>query len=195
MMPVGILGGTFDPIHYGHLITAQAVKEIRNLEKIIFIPANISPHKIEIKSLSGEHRLKMLQLAIENISYFEYSDVELKRDSVSYTIDTLKKLRSKYDRMELIIGYDNIFDFNTWKNPDEILELVKLVVVRRKTSIEPKKKDKYFNSAIFVDTPTIEISSSEIRQRVINKLPINFLVPPKVNEYIEKFNLYKEENI
>ena len=194
MMPVGILGGTFDPIHYGHLITAQAVKEIRKLDKIIFIPANISPHKIEIKSLVKEHRLKMLQLGIENISYFEYSDLELKRDSVSYTIDTLKKLRSKYDQMELIIGYDNIFDFNTWKDPDEILELAKLIVVRRKTSIEPKKKDKYFNSAIFVDTPTIEISSSEIRQRIIEHLPINFLVPPKVNEYINKFNLYKEKN-
>ena len=194
MNRVGIFGGTFDPIHNGHLITAQAVKEIRNLDKIIFIPANISPHKIEIKSLSAEHRLKMLQLAIENVPYFNYSDIELKRDSISYTIETLRNLKTKYIQMELIIGYDNIFDFNTWKNPDEILELVKLIVVRRKTSIAPAKKDKYFQSAIFVDTPTIEISSSEIRQRVINEQPINFLVPPKVNEYIHKFNLYKERN-
>lgn len=194
MKPVGIFGGTFDPIHNGHLITAQAVKEIRDLEKIIFIPANISPHKIEIVSLSSEHRLKMVQLAIESIPYFDYSDIELKRDSISYTIETLRNLKKKYDKMELIIGYDNIFDFNTWKNPDEILELVKLIVVRRKTSIEPTKKDKYFHSVIFVDTPTIEISSSEIRQRVNNDQPINFLVPPKVNDYIHKFKLYKERN-
>ncbi len=195
MKPVGIFGGTFDPIHIGHLITAQAVKDLRNLEKIIFIPAHISPHKVEILSLSAEHRLKMVQYAIENIPYFDYSDIELKRDSISYTIDTLRSLKMKYEKIELIIGYDNIFDFSTWKEPDEILELSELIVVRRKTSVEPVKKDKYFHSAVFVDTPTIEISSSEIRQRVINDLPINFLVPPKVKEYIYKLNLYKEKSI
>ncbi len=193
MKPVGIFGGTFDPIHIGHLITAQAVKELRDLEKIIFIPAYISPHKIEIASLSAESRLEMIQLSIKDIPYFDYSDIELMRGSVSYTVDTLRSLKKKYSELELIIGYDNIFDFSTWKEPNEILGLAKLIVVRRKTSIEPVEKDKYFQSAVFVDTPTIEISSSEIRQRAANNLPIDLLVHPAVKEYIYKHNLYKEK--
>ncbi len=194
MKPVGVFGGTFDPIHIGHLITAQAVRELRKLEKIIFIPAFISPHKAEIKSLEGKHRLNMLKLAIESSSYFEYSDIELRRGSVSYTIDTLRELKNTYDQLELIIGYDNIFDFDTWKEPDEILKLTELIVLRRKTSVEPSKKDKYFRAAVFVDTPAVEVSSSEIRQRIANNLPVDFLVPPKVKDYIYKFNLYKEKN-
>ncbi len=194
MKPVGIFGGTFDPIHLGHLITAQAVLELRGLEKIIFIPAFISPHKIEIRNLEAEHRLNMVKNAISGISYFEFSDIEVKRESVSYTIDTLRQLKKEYQELELIIGYDNIFDFSTWKDPDEILKLAKLIVLRRRTSIEPAQKDKYFKSAIFVDTPTIEISSSEIRQRILNDLPIDFLVPTTVKDYIFKFNLYKEKN-
>ncbi|MDR3626054.1 MAG: nicotinate-nucleotide adenylyltransferase [Ignavibacteriaceae bacterium] len=194
MKPVGIFGGTFDPVHIGHLITAQAVKEIRDLEKIVFIPAFISPHKVDYNNISAEHRLKMVQLSTEDIPYFEYSDIEIKRESVSYTIDTLRELKKKYDKIELIIGYDNIIDFNTWKEPDEILKLADLIVLRRKTSVQPVTIDKYFHSAIFVDTPAIEISSSEIRQRVAGNMPIDFLVHPKVKEYISEFNLYKRNN-
>ena len=193
MKPIGIFGGTFDPIHLGHLITAQAVMELRALEKIIFIPAFISPHKVEIKNLKAEHRLNMVKLAISGIPCFEYSDIEVKRESISYSIDSLRELKKKYHQLELIIGYDNIFDFDTWKEPDEILKLAKLIVLRRRTSIEPLKKDKYFQSAVFVDTPTVEISSSEIRQRIENNLPVNFLVPPEVKDYIYKYELYKEE--
>jgi nicotinate-nucleotide adenylyltransferase len=194
MKPVGIFGGTFDPVHIGHLITAQAVKEIRNLEKIIFIPAYISPHKTEAEILSGEHRLNMVKLSIGNIPYFDLSDIEIKRESVSYTIDTLKELKKIYNKIELIIGYDNIFDFNTWKDPDEIMEIVDLIVLRRKTAVEPVTVDKYYHDAIFVDTPAIEISSSEIRQRAADKLPLDFLVHPKVKEYICNFNLYTKGN-
>jgi len=190
MKPVGIFGGTFDPIHTGHLITAQAVREIRGLEKIIFIPAFISPHKVEAVNLGAGHRLNMVRLSTEGIPYFDCSDIEIIKESISYTIDTLKEFKKKYNEIELIIGYDNIFDFNTWKKPGRILELAQLVVLRRKTSVEPVIVDKYYDSAIFVDTPTIEISSSEIRQRVTKNMPIDFLVHPKVKEYIYKFNLY-----
>jgi nicotinate-nucleotide adenylyltransferase len=193
MKPVGILGGTFNPMHTGHLITAQAVREIRNLEKIIFIPAFVSPHKVESDILAAEHRLNMVKLSIQNIPYFDYSDIEIKRNSISYMIDTLTVLKNKYDNIELIIGYDNIFDFNTWKESDRIIELAKLVVLKRKTSVQPETSDKYFRSAIFVDTPSIEISSSEIRQRIADNLPIDFLVHPKVKEYIYKFDLYKKD--
>ncbi len=192
MSSIGIYGGTFDPIHNGHLITAQAVKEIRNLDKIIFIPAYISPHKTNKISEKQSHRINMVKLAIEEFPCFEYSDIELKAKSISYTVKTLEALKKKYKKLELIIGYDNIIDFHTWKNPDKIINLAELVVLRRKTNDKKIEKDKYYKAAHFVKTPVIEISSSEIRNRIKTDLPIDFLVPKKVKEYICKFNLYKE---
>ncbi|MHB8851792.1 MAG: nicotinate-nucleotide adenylyltransferase [Ignavibacteriaceae bacterium] len=193
MSTVGIFGGTFDPIHTGHLITAQAVRELRGLDKIIFIPAFISPHKTEIPTLSPEHRFAMVKLAIKNIPYFDFSDLEINTATISYTIETLRVLIKKYNKIELIIGYDNILKFSSWKEPDEILKLAKIIVLNRKLTQEPIDKDRFYNSALFVDTPTIEISSSEIRERVSKNLPLNFLVPEEVQKYIYHFNLYKEK--
>jgi len=192
MSKVGIFGGTFDPIHLGHLITAQSVREIRNLEKIIFIPAFISPHKSDVKTTSAEDRSNMIKLAIDGIPFFDYSDIEIKKGGVSYTIDTLKELKKIYNEVEIIIGYDNIFSFHTWKEPDEIMKLAKIVVLKRKSSHPPQFEDKYYHQAVFVQTRGIEISATDIRERVKNEMPINFLVPPAVMEYIYKHNLYIE---
>ncbi len=194
MSAVGIFGGTFDPVHLGHLVTAQAVREIRKLEKIIFIPAFISPHKTEVHVLEAAHRLNMLKLSLTGTDSFEYSDIEIKKEKISYSIETIRELKAKYRKLELIIGYDNIFDFRTWKEPDEIIKFVKLVVLKRRTSIEPDYKDKYYQSAVFVETPTIEISSSEIRRRVSKGLPIKYLVTDKVRKYITENNLYTEKD-
>lgn len=191
-MKVGVFGGTFDPIHYGHLITAVAVKEIRGLDKIIFIPSFIAPHKLDILSSFPEHRLEMLKRAIKEVPYFDYSDFEIKKKGVSFTIDTLKFLKNKYNDIELIVGYDNLLEFSTWKDPGEILKMIKLVVLKRKVQKEPVEKDKFFYSSEIIETPTIEISSTKIRKRVRDNLPINFLVPDSVLEYINKFNLYKD---
>lgn len=193
MSTVGIFGGTFDPIHNGHLITAQSVKELRNLEKIIFIPAYISPHKQHAKASGAQHRLNMLKLAIENIPFFECSDFEIKQHTISYTIDTLREFKKYYDKIDLIIGYDNIFQFHTWKEPDEILKLANVVVLKRKSSHPINYVDKYVESANFVETRGIEISATDIRNRVHAGLPIYYLAPEKVLEYINKNNLYKEE--
>jgi nicotinate-nucleotide adenylyltransferase len=168
-MAVGIYGGTFDPVHVGHIITAQRVLEKRKLDKIIFIPAYISPLKTDKKYAPPEHRLNMLKLGLEETDNFITSDIELKRKNISYTIDTLKELKKTYDEIELIIGYDNLLVFHKWHKPDEILELCKLVVLHRK----------------------VEISSTEIRERIENNLPIDFLVPLKVKEYIYNNGLYK----
>lgn len=192
MSKVGIFGGTFDPIHLGHLITAQSVREIRNLEKIIFIPAFISPHKSELKTSSAEDRLNMIKLAIDGISFFDYSDTEITKGGVSFTIDTITELKNTYDNLEFIIGYDNIFQFRTWKDPDEIMKLTKIIVLKRRSSHPPQFKDKYYNQAVFVETRGIEISATDLRERVRNGLPINFLVPPKVMEYIYNHKLYIE---
>jgi nicotinate-nucleotide adenylyltransferase len=190
---VGIFGGAFDPVHLGHLITAQSVKEIRKLDKIIFIPAYISPLKTDYEHTSSIHRLKMLQLAAEQDENFIVDDFEIKNKEVSYTIETLQYLKGKYQKLELIIGYDNLLLFEKWKSPDEILNLADLVILKRKVSLE-EKENKFFKAAEFVETPLIEISSTEIRRRVSQGMPINFLVPQKVKEYIYAFNLYKDNN-
>lgn len=192
MSKVGIFGGTFDPIHNGHLITAQSVKEIRNLEKIIFIPAYISPHKQHAKASSAQHRLNMLKLAVDEIPFFEYSDFEIKQHSISYTIDTLREFKKHYDEIDLIIGYDNIFQFHTWKEPDEIFKMANVVVLKRKSSHPLDFIDKYVEAAQFVETRGIEISATDIRNRVHADLPIYYLVPEKVLEYISKNKLYKD---
>ena len=193
MKTIGIYGGTFDPIHTGHLITAQSVCEMRKLGKIIFIPSFISPHKTDSISSSPKHRLNMLKLAIKGIPSFDYSDLEINNENISYTIDTVRKLKSTYKNIELIIGYDNIITFDTWKEPDELLKLVKLIVLRRKVKEENVKRNKYFSEAIFINTPYIEIYGTDIRKRVKNNKNINFLVPQKVMAYIYKHNLYKEK--
>lgn len=192
MSKVGIFGGTFDPIHLGHLITAQSVKEIRNLDKIIFIPAYISPHKTDAKPSSPDDRLNMIKIAVEGIPFFDYSDIEIKKGGISYTIDTLRELKKLYDKIEFIIGYDNIFTFHTWKEPDDIFKLADVIVLKRKSSHPPQFEDKYYQQAVFVQTRGIEISATDIRERVNKGLPINFLVPPKVMEYIYNHQLYIE---
>jgi len=192
MSKVGIFGGTFDPIHLGHLITAQSVKELRNLEKIIFIPAFISPHKSDAKTSSPEDRLNMIKLAVDDIPFFDFSDIEVKKGGISFSIDTLKELKKQYSELELIIGYDNIFSFHTWKEPDEIFKLAKVVVLKRKSSHPPQFEDKYYHQAAFVQTRGIEISATDIRERVKKRMPINFLVPPAVMEYIYEHKLYIE---
>jgi nicotinate-nucleotide adenylyltransferase len=192
MAKVGIFGGTFDPIHLGHLITAQSVKEIRKLDKIIFIPAFISPHKSDAVTSSAEHRLNMIKIAIEGITFFDYSNTEISRNGISFTIDTLKELKKIYDELEFIIGYDNIFKFHDWKDPDEILKLTTLIVLKRKSSKPPAFEDNYYKQAVFVQTRGIEISATDIRERVKHGLPINYLVPPKVMDYIYKHKLYEK---
>lgn len=193
MKPIGIYGGTFDPIHLGHLITAQAVYEMRNLDKIIFIPSFISPHKTNRISSSPHHRINMLKLAINDILHFDFSDIEITKKDISYSINTIQSLKPIYENIELIIGYDNLMTFDTWKEPDKILELVKLVVMKRNVKQGNFKRNKYFDKAIFVDTPLIEIFGTDIRERVRNNKDINFLVPQKVMAYIYKHNLYKEK--
>jgi len=185
----GIFGGSFDPIHIGHLIIAQFIYEQRNLDKIIFIPSFISPHKLDLNFSTPNHRLEMLKLSIKDIHHYDYSDFEIKKGGVSYTIDTLKEFKINYDEIDLIIGYDNLLVFDKWKNPDEIIKLANLVVIRRETFIN-KKMNKYFDYAIFLNSPIIEISSTEIRKRVAENKPIDFLVTKEVKEYIYKHNLY-----
>jgi nicotinate-nucleotide adenylyltransferase len=191
-MKTGVYGGTFDPIHNGHLITAVAIKEIRNLDKIIFIPSYIAPHKIGVQRSSSVHRIEMIKRAIEGIPFLDYSTYEIDKKGVSYTIDTLRHLKKEYDEIELIIGYDNLLEFKTWKEPDEIFKLVKVVCLSRNVPPVAVEKDRFYNAAEIINTPTIDINATAIRNRVRENKPINFLVPEAVMEYIYRSNLYKD---
>ncbi len=191
MKPIGILGGSFDPIHLGHLITSYDVLEKRKLEKIIFVPCHISPHKTDQKPTDDIHRLNMVKLAIEKYPYFESSDFEIRKGDVSYTYNTLLELKKTYDQIELIIGFDNLIVFDKWFRPDDIFKLAKVVVMKREIDNIPVKHNKYFDSVILVETTLIDISSTEIRERVKNGESIDYLVPSKVKEYISTHSLYK----
>ena len=190
-MAIGLYGGSFDPIHFGHLITTQSVLEQRNLEQIIFMPSHISPLKQDAKPIADFHRLEMVKLAVESMPQFTVSDLEIRKGNISYTIDTLLEIKKKHAEIELIIGFDNLCVFDSWHKPEQIFELAKVVVMKRDVDIQPNAKNIYFDKAIFVDTPTIEISSTDIRNRVKNDLPIAYLVPHKVKEYISQNRLYK----
>lgn len=190
MGTVGIFGGTFDPIHFGHLITAQSILEKRNLSKIIFVPAYISPHKIKYDYSAPEHRFKMTELAIRKHPFFEISDYEISRDDISYTYNTLIEFSKYYKSIELIIGFDNLISFDIWHKPEEIIKLAELVVLKRTYDKGIKETHKFFADAQFVDTPTIEISATQIRERVLKKLPIDYYVPHLVKKYIEQHQLY-----
>ncbi len=188
---VGIFGGTFDPIHLGHLITARSVKELRNLSEIIFVPTYKSPLKLDVKSASTKDRFEMTKLAVEKYDGFNVSDYEIEKTEISYTINTIKYFKEKYKNVELIIGYDNFLIFDKWYKSEEILNLVNIVVLKRfwEGATEPKiNSDKF----IFVDSPTIQITSTMIRERVSKNLPIDLLVPLEVSQFITENNLYKK---
>jgi len=190
MERIGIFGGTFDPIHIGHLIAAQSLLEIRKLDKIIFIPCYISPHKRQARSSSPEHRLEILKLSIQYQKQFAFSEIELHRQEVSFTIDTVRELKKQYDYIDLIIGYDNLIVFDSWKEPDELFNLTNVVVMKRTIDKEIEYKHKYYEQATIIQTPYVELSSTYIRSRVSQHLPIDFMVTHLAKEYILNHNLY-----
>ncbi len=193
MKKVAIYGGSFNPIHTGHLITAGYVREICGLDKIIFIPCYISPHKTSTMPVDGQKRLDMVKAAVSGNPRFGVSDYELKKGGVSFTIDTVKHLKKKYDQVDLIIGYDNLLVFDKWKDPDELVSLVNLIVLKRSTDTKKAlKKNKYFKYANIINTPLIDVSSSEIRARIKQRKSIDFLVPESVKKYIVLHKLYRD---
>jgi nicotinate-nucleotide adenylyltransferase len=133
----------------------------------------------------------MLKLAIGNVHYFDWSDFEIRRENISYTIDTLLEMKRHYDEIELIIGADNLETFDTWKSSEEVIKLATLLVLRR-TKNGPESKNIFIKKAVMLETPRIDISGTIIRERVKKGLPIDFLVPQEVMKYIYKLNLYKE---
>lgn len=194
MKKLGFYGGSFDPIHFGHINLALEISEKHGLDKVLFCPANISPFKkINFEPLPVYHRVLMTELAIEDINSFEVIDLEAKREEISYTVDTLRELKGIYPEHEifLILGMDMVHNFSKWKNPEEILSLAKpLVGMRNNEELDPGIDYCSFFEKGLTKTRTLDISSTEIRQRIQLKNYIRHLVPSKVVDYIYENKLY-----
>ena len=198
---IGLIGGTFDPVHLGHLITAQDAVERFELDEVVFVPAAIPPHKQHLRHVEARHRLNMLKLAVEADLRFSVSDVEIRRGGVSYTYDTVKELCEAFPGVEwvLIVGSDTLVDLHTWYRIDELLGLCEVASFLRpgETSVEQISKkirlpDVHRKRLIgnLVEAHLVEISSTEIRMRVAEGLGIRYLVAPEVEMYIREHGLY-----
>ena len=188
---VGILGGTFDPIHIGHLIIGQEIMVQCALDRVVFMPAREPPLKRTMAS--AEDRAMMVSLAVRDYPGFELSRFELSRPGKSYTIDTLRHLRrnmSENPKIFLIIGADNAVEMGDWFDPEGVLDLAHVLVAER-PGFERARVDPAFQSRMqFVETPLLDISSTAIRERVRTRKPISFLVPDAVADYIRTRGLY-----
>ena len=191
-MRICLFGGTFDPPHIGHLLVAQTVCEAEDFDKILFIPAFQPPHKRDITPV--DERISMLELAVEGNPNFEISDVELKRKGVSYTIDTVKAIKTemslKNNEIFYLIGSDSLLEFQHWKEPEGILKECQVIIAIR-PGFRPSDIPSWILQRIqFANIPRFEISSTNIRHRWVENKTIRYMVTLPVWEYIEKNNLY-----
>ena len=197
---IGILGGTFNPVHMGHLLMAEYAREAVGLDLVILMPSGISYMKAGTGVLSGEERLRMLQLAIKDNPFFIASDMEIRREGNTYTYETLLQMKKITPSSEIyfIVGADSLFSMEHWVKPEVIFANCTILAAGRnnasKEELESKKQDleKRFNAhIILIDFPKIEISSSEIRKNVREKKSIRYMVHDRVLEYIQEKGLYQ----
>lgn len=194
-MKIGLFGGTFDPPHIGHLIAAQDACAALSLDRFLFVPAAVPPHKRDAGVSSQEIRLAMLKAAVAGNAAFEISEIELRRTGPSYTVDTLRQLATECpaDELFLLIGVDQVREFGTWREPDEIVRLARLVMLSRSGLDEPGAESKYVSHT--VNVTRIDVSSTMIRARVAAGESIRYLVPDAVAEIIAREALYGERRI
>ncbi len=196
---LGILGGTFDPPHYGHLLMADAARLELDLEEVLFVPAGKPPHKNNKEAApraTPRQRMEMIQLAIADNPYFRAWDFELEKEGPDYTIDTLEFLKKNLPGANIffIMGKDSLEDIFSWKKPREILTGYDIIVVSRDgdpnpviKKIQEKEKDARLHGVLM---PGVNISSTELRKRIREKGRISYLTPPSVEGYILKHGIY-----
>ncbi|HBK52454.1 nicotinate-nucleotide adenylyltransferase [Syntrophomonas wolfei] len=198
--PWGILGGTFDPIHYGHLIAAEYACHNFKLDKVLLIPAASPPHKELGQVLPAMHRYRMAELAVKSNPRLEVSPVEMEREGPSYTVDTLAYFQAKFPEVEFffIVGADSLFIMHSWKEPERLAELCRFIVVtrpgykiERSEAALGRLPDIIWDRMLQMEIPGLDISSSDIRQRAAAGKPIKYLLPPEVEEYIFEQGLYR----
>jgi nicotinate-nucleotide adenylyltransferase len=200
-MRIGVFGGTFDPVHYGHLLLAECCREQCHLDQVLFLPAAVPPHKQHFECSPADHRMAMLELAIGGHEPFAISRVEIDRGGVSYTVETLTTLRQQQPHAEwfFLMGADSLADLPGWRAPEEICELATLSVVARPQSPAPDfnslagiaspQRIEQFRQHV-VTMPLVDLSSTEIRRRVSQGRSIRFRTPRAVEKYIETHGLY-----
>jgi len=190
---IGLFGGSFDPPHNGHLGIARAAAERLGLDRTILIPSAVPPHKLDRDLSSAEGRLAMCELAVAGVPGLSVSDIELRREGVSYTVDTLLEIYRRYPGSDLflLIGMDNYLEFHLWMDPDQILEMATVVVMDR-PGYQVRGSEPPAGSRIMrVEVPQIDVSSTQIRRLVQLGEPISGLVPRTVEEYIAAHGLYR----
>lgn len=197
---IAIMGGTFDPIHFGHLAAAEAVRYFLGIDKILFVPTGNPYYKQKSGVTDKEIRYEMVSLAIKSNPYFEVSRIELDREGNTYTVDTLNALNELYNgevKIYFIMGADSLNKIIYWKNVEEIFKLCEVVAVTRpgfnkdKLKVNINEMRKKFNAKVhFVEIPGLDISSTEIRERVKRGMPIKYLLPECIENYIINQKLY-----
>ena len=198
-MKIGVLGGTFDPVHNGHMIVAEETRRQLNLSEVLFVPAGQPWLKEDSSVLAAEHRIQMVRLAIAGKPYFKLSTVEVDRDGPTYTVDTIAELRTTIndgDELFFMLGWDNLAQLPQWKEISRLIEMCSLVTIHRPgyqlpdlSSLEtvvPGLSQKL----VILDKPAVDISATDIRGRVAMDLSISHLVPEPVDEYIKTHGLY-----
>ncbi len=202
-MRLGILGGTFDPVHYGHLVLAECCREHCRLDRVLFLPAAVPPHKLAYEVTAAANRVEMLKLAIGGHPQFEVSTYEVNRGGVNYTFETLAALQSEYPDAELffLLGSDSLNDLPQWREPRRICELATLAVAQRAGSPEPNWQalaglvsPQRLEECRGCQTtmPQIGSSSNDLRRRVAEGRSIRYQTPRAVEKYIETHGLYRQ---
>jgi nicotinate-nucleotide adenylyltransferase len=201
---IGVMGGTFDPIHLGHLAAAEEARECLGLERVLFVPAGSPPHRPGPPKASATDRLAMVELAVDGNPWFEVSRIELDREGPSYTVDTLGELlRSRGPAGDappptLILSFESFAELHTWREPRTILTLARIAVVPRGGLEPPSVADLearfpgLAERITILDGPRVEISSTAIRARIAAGRSVRYLVPPAVSAWIEDHDLYSE---
>lgn len=193
---IGIMGGVFDPIHIGHLFTAEEARIKFHLDKVIFVPCLHPTHKRNDKVTPVKHRLKMSCLATESNPCFEVSKIEINRSGPSYTIDTIKEFRKIYGwdaKIFFITGADAFLEIETWYKKDDLLGMCQFVAATR-LGYDLSKLNQYFKKVLHImEIPALAISSTDIRYRIGNGLSIKYIVLEEVREYIYQHQLYSEK--
>lgn len=193
-MDIGLFGGSFNPPHIAHLIIAEIVRDQFGLEEVWWIPNATPPHKPDEDLVAADHRLKMTRRAVESNSNFRVSGVEVEREGVSYTVETLRVLQEDYPDVDfgLIIGSDSLDYFAEWHEPDEIVDRVPLIVYKRPGGLESVAEPRFANRVRYAAAPVMEVSGTEIRARCRKGRSIRYLVPEEVRTYIEAHGLYQD---
>ncbi|WP_031513200.1 nicotinate-nucleotide adenylyltransferase [Desulfofalx alkaliphila] len=199
MSTLAIMGGTFDPIHYGHLLVADQVRHNFNCDKVLFIPAARPPHKEGVPISSARHRLAITRLAVASNDAFMVSTLEIDRPGPSYTVDTVKAVHQLYrpEKLYFITGADGVLEIMTWKDVNQLLSLCCFVAATRPGfdigNLKEKLKDlpeEKLKNIIPLSVPALDISSTDIRRRVRKGEPIKYLLPEPVEKYIKNHRLY-----